>query len=73
MLVDRFRQRWKKEYVHHIQIYQKWNATIRNSSKNEVFILYDECNQTGWKLGNYIDETIPSSDGLMRFVKGSDN
>ena len=51
-----------------MQIRQKWNATKRNLSTNDVVILHDECNRTGWKLGRVV-ETLPSSDGLVRSVK----
>ena len=68
LLVDRFWQRWKKEYIHQMQIRQKWIETKRNISVNDIVILQDECNRLGWKLGRVVN-TLPSSDGLVRSVR----
>lgn len=68
LLVDKFWQRWKKEYVQQMQIRQKWIKTKRNISVDDIVILHEECNRLEWKIGRVVS-TFPSADGLVRSVR----
>lgn len=68
LLVDKFWQRWKKEYVQQMQIRQKWIETKRNISVDDIVILHEECNRLEWKIGRVVN-TFPSADGLVRSVR----
>ncbi len=68
-LVNKFWERWKREYLLNLQQCKKWQRTSRNSQVNDIVILHNDGTQRNeWKLARVV-ETYPSADGIVRKLK----
>ena len=64
-----FWKRWQKEYIHNLQVRQKWTKPEPNLEVNDIVLVSDVDLPRGqWQLGCVV-ETFPSKDGLVRSVK----
>lgn len=68
-LANSFWDRWKKEYVHHLQGRRKWKEIQPNLHSGDVVLLKEKTlHRNSWPMG-IVSETFSSSDGLVRKVK----
>ena len=68
-LANQFWQRWRKEYLHNLQIRSKWVRPTYNMKVNDVVIIKDDdLPRNRWLLGRVVD-TFPSDDNRVRSVK----
>jgi len=68
-LANQFWTRWKKEYLHNLQIRQKWQTRKPNIKTGDIVILCEEDKpRSDWRLARVI-ETVQSTEGLVRRVK----
>ncbi|XP_053398192.1 uncharacterized protein LOC128546018 [Mercenaria mercenaria] len=68
-LANEFWNRWRKEYLHNLQIRPKWVSARRNLCVGDIVMITDENLPRGeWRLGR-VSEVFPSNDGLVRKVK----
>ena len=67
-LANEFWSKWKKEYLHNLQVRQKWHAKKRNFQVGDVVILKEEATRGHWKLARIV-ETMRGNDELVRSVK----
>ena len=68
-LTSEFWKRWQKEYIHNLQVRQKWTKPEPNLEVNDIVLVSDVDLPRGqWQLGCVV-ETFPSKDGLVRSVK----
>ena len=70
-LTNVFWARWRKEYLQHIQQWQKWLWPTRNYMQGDVVLLKDiDLPRSHWRLGRVIRPNL-DSDGQMRTVRGA--
>jgi hypothetical protein len=67
-LTNLFWSRWKKEYLHSLQVRNTWQKPQRNIDVGDIVILQDEGPRSVWKTARVV-ETFRSEDGLVRKVK----
>ena len=68
-LLEQFWSRWKNEYIKTLQQRKKWCDPSENLKSGDIVIVIDESTYRGdWKLAR-VEETYPSTDGLVRSVK----
>uniref|UniRef100_UPI0009B3E70D uncharacterized protein LOC109953346 n=1 Tax=Monopterus albus TaxID=43700 RepID=UPI0009B3E70D len=68
-LANQFWTRWRKEYLHLLQLRQKWTAVRRNLQVGDLVLLRDK--QTArncWPMAR-ITATFPGNDGHVRKVE----
>jgi len=67
-LANVFWNRWRKEFLHQLQVRQKWNRPQRNLVVGDIVLLVDESlPRCQWKLGR-VTEVFPGPDGFVRRV-----
>ncbi|GBP95710.1 hypothetical protein EVAR_100817_1 [Eumeta japonica] len=67
-VIQSFWKRWKVEYLHTLQIRQKWLKTGKPIQKGTVVVLKsDNSAPLDWPLG-VIDDVHPGKDGVVRVV-----
>lgn len=67
-IVQRFWNRWRREYLNTLQTRAKWNTKSYPVTKGTVVLLKSENSRPlQWPIG-IIDEVKPSSDGIIRIV-----
>ncbi|XP_076857275.1 uncharacterized protein LOC143511532 [Brachyhypopomus gauderio] len=68
-LADEFWNRWKREYLHILQLRHKWQESSPNITKGDVVLLKDDrtC-RNDWPLA-LITDTFPGSDGKVRRIE----
>jgi len=67
-LADQFWIRWTREYVHSLQVRQKWMKLEKNFKVNDVVLLYDEhIPRSKWKMTRIVEE-YPDSYNKVRQV-----
>jgi len=65
-LVQSYWARWKDEYLHQLQIRQKWNTTSNPVKVGTVvLVLHENTPPLQWPLGR-ITEIFPGNDGVVR-------
>ncbi|KAK3093009.1 hypothetical protein FSP39_009964 [Pinctada imbricata] len=70
-LADNFWRRWQAEYMHSLQVRQKWQLPGETFKERDVVLVKDDdCRRNQWPLG-VIDEVYPSKDSMVRKVKVS--
>lgn len=63
-----FWARWKQEYLHGLQLRQKWNKQAPNLKIGDLVLLRDENTPpTQWPMGRVL-EVHPGDDGVVRVV-----
>ena len=68
-LANQFWHKWRREYLHHLQVRQKWTEERRNVQEGDiVFLKEEDLVRSYWKLARVI-EAVPDSDGHVRKVK----
>lgn len=68
-LANEFWRRWLQEYLPLLQTRGKWLKDSKNVQVGDLVLVMDENTPRGvWPLG-IVEETYPSSDGLVRSVK----
>ncbi|XP_060573880.1 uncharacterized protein LOC132731684 [Ruditapes philippinarum] len=68
-LADTFWKRWKRDYLHTLQIRQKWNTKSENIAVGDIVVMRDQVTgRMDWPIGRVL-ETYTSDDGLVRKVK----
>lgn len=67
-IIESFWKRWKNEYLHTLQMRQKWNTPTKPVIKGTVVLLnLDNVPPLKWPLG-VIDNVFPGKDGIIRVV-----
>jgi hypothetical protein len=74
-LANSFWSRWRKEYLHLLQVRHKWTQAKRNLQVNDIVLMKEEGTSRGqWPMARVL-ETFVSKDGLVRsvslYAKGS--
>ncbi|XP_062597368.1 uncharacterized protein LOC134258800 [Saccostrea cucullata] len=65
-MADLFWTRWRKEYLHTLQIRRKWTRIERNITKGDIVLLRDKnVHRNLWPMGAIV-KTFPSDDGKVR-------
>ena len=68
-LAEEFWNRWRSEYVQHLQLRQKWEAGGISLKKGDVVLLKDDsCARNLWPVA-IVTDTYPSDDEKVRKVK----
>ena len=68
-LANVFWDRWRKEFLHTLQLRKKWIKPQRNMAVNDVVMVKDEnVPRNAWRLAR-VEEAFSSHDGLVRKVK----
>lgn len=68
-LANEFWLRWRKEFLHHLQLRQKWVRPEKNLQVGDVVISKEKDEtRNQWPLAR-VEETLPSIDGRVRKVK----
>ena len=68
-LANVFWDRWRKEFLHTLQLRKKWIKPQRNMAVNDVAMVKDEnVPRNAWRLAR-VEEAFSSHDGLVRKVK----
>ena len=59
---DDFWNRWSKEYIHHLQQYNRWRKPSENVKIGDLVLLKDEClPATKWPMARVVD-VVSSAD-----------
>ncbi|XP_069133221.1 uncharacterized protein [Argopecten irradians] len=68
-LADAFWSRWKKEYLHTLQVRRKWQSDVPNIKENDIVLMKDDqvC-RNEWPVA-VVDRVFPSEDGRVRSVE----
>lgn len=67
-IIQSFWKRWKVEYLHTLQMRQKWNTASNPITKGTIVLLnIDNVPPLKWPLG-VIDDVFPGKDGVIRVV-----
>ena len=67
--MNEFWTRWKKEFLHTLQVRQKWTKKKPEVKVGDVAIIVDDnLPRNQWLLGR-VSETFPSADGHIRRAK----
>lgn len=65
-LAEQFWTRWRREYIHNLQVRTKWNKEHRNLSVGDIVLVKDEqAHRNNWPLGKVTD-AVRSKDGKVR-------
>ena len=67
-LANEFWQRWRKEYLHTLQVRQKWVEKVPGVSVGDVVLVKEDCPRNSWPLARVV-ECIESHDGEVRSVR----
>ncbi|CAF4750793.1 unnamed protein product [Pieris macdunnoughi] len=68
-LVQSFWKRWKSDYLHTLQMRNKWNTPAKPISNGDVVIvIVDNAPPLHWPLG-IVEEVFPGSNGVIRVVR----
>nr|XP_037874350.1 uncharacterized protein LOC119630103 [Bombyx mori] len=68
-IVQRFWNRWRREYLNTLQTRAKWNTKSNPVTKGTVVLLKTENSPPlQWPMG-IIEEIMPASDGVVRVVR----
>ena len=68
-LANVFWDRWRKEFLHTLQLCKKWIKPQCNMAVNDVVMVKDEnAPRNAWRLAR-VEEAFLSHDGLVRKVK----
>ena len=67
--MNKFRSRWKKEFLSTLQSRRKWNNLKENTKVGDVVLLkMNNTNRNEWPMAR-VTEKMPDKDGLVRSVK----
>lgn len=68
-LANEFWSRWRKEYLHNLQLRNKWYGPKRNLLVGDVVLITDgNVSRSQWNLGRVV-EANKDPDGLVRKVR----
>ena len=68
-IANEFWTRWRKEFLHNLQMRPKWMSDRRDLQKGDLVILKeDDLPRNQWRLGR-VEETYPDEDNHVRKVK----
>ena len=67
-LANEFWQRWRKEYLHTLQVRQKWVEKVPGVSVGDVVLVKEDCPRNSWPLARVV-ECVESHDGEVRSVR----
>ena len=67
-LANEFWNRWRREFLHTLQMRQKWDKPQRNLVPGDIVVIKDDhLPRNEWKLAR-LEPTLPSDDGFVRKV-----
>ena len=67
-LANEFWTRWRREFLHTLQMRQKWAKPQRNLMVGDIVVVKDDhLPRNEWKLAQ-VQQTLPSDDGFVRKV-----
>ena len=67
-LANEFWNRWRREFLHTLQMRRKWVKPQRNLAIGDIVVVKDEhLPRNEWKLAR-VETTLPSDDGFIRKV-----
>ena len=67
-LANEFWNRWRREFLHTLQMRQKWAKPQRNLVPGDIVVIKDDhLPRNEWKLAR-VEQTLPSDDGFVRKV-----
>ena len=67
-LANAFWNRWRREFLHTLQMRQKWAKPHRNLVPGDIVVVKDDhLPRNEWKLAR-VEQTLPSDDGFVRKV-----
>lgn len=67
-LANEFWARWQREFLHTLQMRQKWAKPQRNLMVGDIVVVKDDhLPRNEWKLAQ-VQQTLPSDDGFVRKV-----
>ena len=64
-VVQHFWSRWKTEYLHSVQVRQKWNSPAQPVKVGTMVVVADKSPPLQWSLG-VIQQVFPGHDGIVR-------
>ncbi|XP_026224940.1 uncharacterized protein LOC113168151 [Anabas testudineus] len=68
-LADQFWCRWKREYLHTLQVRHKWQESSRNIEQGDIVLLKDsQTCRNDWPMG-LVTKTFPGRDGKVRKIE----
>ncbi|KAK7913154.1 hypothetical protein WMY93_013365 [Mugilogobius chulae] len=68
-LADIFWSKWRREYLHTLQLRHKWQDKKQNLKEGDIVLLKDsQAKRNEWPM-SIITKTIPGQDGLVRKVE----
>ena len=66
---DTFWKRWRKEYLHTLQVRRKWQTPQRDIKEKDVVLMKDnQVSRNDWPMA-IVDRVFPSEDGKVRSVE----
>jgi len=69
-LANLFWTQWKREYLHNLQVRQKWQSKKPNIKVGDIVILNEEDKpRSNWRLARVVETLSNNDDGLVRQVK----
>lgn len=69
ILAEEFWKRWRNEYLHTLQVRQKWKEDRPNLKTGDVILMKDSGSaRNDWPMG-IVKRTFPSDDGRVRKVE----
>ncbi|KAI8441772.1 hypothetical protein MSG28_005461 [Choristoneura fumiferana] len=70
-IIQSFWKRWRVEYLHTLQMRQKWNTASNPITKGTIVLLnIDNVPPLKWPLG-VIEDVFPGKDGVIRVVSAN--
>lgn len=66
---QQFNDRWQRDYLHTLQVRNKWKRPQKNLEVNDLVFVRDESLPLGQWLVGRITEVYPGKDGLVRNVR----
>ena len=73
VLVNRFWNAWKRDYLSLLQVQEKWQKSLRNLKVNNLVILVDDKVPRGhWKLGRVIKLEMDNGHVRKAYVRTAD-
>ncbi|XP_021346186.1 uncharacterized protein LOC110445733 [Mizuhopecten yessoensis] len=68
-MADGFWCRWKRDYLHQLQVCRKWQLPGDSFKENDIVLMKDDMShRNNWPIG-IIEEVYPSKDNVVRKVK----
>ena len=64
-LAEQFSTRWRRDYLHSLQVRRKWLRPSRNIEVGDVVVIKQETQRNTWPLG-IVTETKANRDGFVR-------